>query len=125
MTKIYPIFLYFLLLSTLLSCQGQTQTVQTNSSSHKDKLVGGGCDGCELMYAGMPKNINSTDTSAGWVEKVQHLLITGKVFKIDGETPASNVIIYYWQTDNKGYYSPKNGMDEQARSEERRVGKEC
>ena len=115
MTKIYPIFLYFLFLSTLLSCQGQTQTVQTTLPSHKDKLVGGGCDGCELIYVGIPKNINSTDTSSGWVEEGQHLLVTGKVFKIDGKTPAPNVIIYYWQTDNNGYYSPKNGMDEQAK----------
>ena len=115
MTKIYCIFLYFLLLSTLLNCQGQTHSAQTNLPSRKDKLVGGGCDGCELMYVGMPKNINSTDTSAGWVEKGQHLLVTGKVFKIDGKTPSPNVIIYYWQTDNNGYYSPKNVMEEQAK----------
>jgi len=67
------------------------------------------------MYVGMPKNIKSIDTSAGWTEKGQKLLITGTVYKIGGKIPAPNVVIYYWQTDNNGYYSPKEGMDEQAK----------
>src|SRR5580765_598563 len=29
-------------------------------------LVGGGCDGCDLIYEGMPPTINEVDTSAGW-----------------------------------------------------------
>ncbi|MEO6069440.1 MAG: hypothetical protein ABIN57_05415 [Chitinophagaceae bacterium] len=77
--------------------------------------MGGGCDGCELMYVGTPTNINSVDTSAGWNEKGQKLLVRGTVFKLDGKTPAPDVIIYYWQTDNNGYYSPKEGMDENAK----------
>lgn len=77
--------------------------------------MGGGCDGCELMYVGMPKAIGSTDTSLGWNEKGQQLIISGTVFQLDGKTPAPDVIIYYWQTDNEGYYSPKPGMDERAK----------
>lgn len=98
--------------SLIAGCNGQTPT---NSSVNKNKLVGGGCDGCELMYVGMPTNVNSIDTSAGWYEKGQKLLVTGSAFELDGKTPAPNVIIYYWQTDNDGYYSPKNGMDEKAK----------
>ena len=42
------------------------------------QAIGGGCDGCELMYIGMPEQINPTDTSAGWHIKDGHkLLITG------------------------------------------------
>lgn len=63
----------------------------------------------------MPANINATNTSAGWTEKGQKLLVTGTVFKIDGKTPATDVIIYYWQTDNNGYYSPRKDMDENAK----------
>ncbi|MEZ4904290.1 MAG: intradiol ring-cleavage dioxygenase [Spirosomataceae bacterium] len=77
--------------------------------------VGGGCDGCELMYVGMPKTISSIDTSAGWAEKGQKLLITGTVYKIDGTTPAPDVIIYYWHTDAQGHYSPKGKMNEKAK----------
>lgn len=35
---------------------------------HTDSLVGGPCDGCELMYTGMPAAIHAQDTSAGWRE---------------------------------------------------------
>ena len=80
----------------------------------KKKIVGGGCDGCEIMYVGMPSDIQSVDTSAGWFEKGKRLVVSGTVYKMDSKTPAPNVIIYYWQTDAKGYYSPKEGLDQQA-----------
>lgn len=93
--------------------QKNNETIQTKAGV--SKIVGGGCDGCELMYVGMPTDIQSIDTSAGWNEKGQKLLVTGKVFQTDGATPAPNVIIYYWQTDANGYYSPWPGMDEKAK----------
>ena len=107
-------FLIIALSFFLLSCKGQTKSIEQNvqaPTNGNKKLVGGGCDGCEIMFIGMPKSINSVDTSAGWSEKGKKLLITGTVLKLDGKTPAPNVVIYYWQTDNNGYYSPKDGMD--------------
>lgn len=77
--------------------------------------VGGGCDGCELMYVGMPEQIAATDTSPGWNETGKKLVLIGTVYLPDGRTPAPDVIIYYWQTDNEGYYSPGPGMDEKAK----------
>ena len=110
--------LFVILLNFLTSCNGQTknnnQNQQTNTTD-TIKRVGGGCDGCELMYVDMPINNSSIDTSAGWTEKGQKLFITGTVYKLDGKTPAPNVVIYYWQTDNNGYYSPGEGMNEEAK----------
>ncbi len=97
-----------LLCLVVVSCNGQT-TNQYNQK--KNALVGGGCDGCELMYIGMPDKIHSIDTSAGWYGNGQKLIVTGTVFQIDGRTPGPDVIIYYWQTDDTGYYSAKEGMD--------------
>ncbi|WP_160716423.1 intradiol ring-cleavage dioxygenase [Chitinophaga solisilvae] len=91
----------------LQSCPGQLRT--------KKPLVGGGCDGCELMYTGMPRKISATDTSAGWYEKGQRLVISGTVFRRNARQPAPGVIIYYWQTDNNGYYAPRPGMDASTR----------
>lgn len=118
MARLYNIGLCIMLFTAMTTCNGQTKNANqtpTNSSTNKNKLVGGGCDGCELMFIGIPSNIKSVDTSAGWNEKGQKLLITGTVFKHDGKTAAPNVIIYYWQTDNNGYYLPKTGMDEKAK----------
>ncbi|MCY7293371.1 MAG: hypothetical protein LH615_14425 [Ferruginibacter sp.] len=117
MKQLFKLGLFVILFSFLTSCNGQTKnsshTPQT--TTNKSKLVGGGCDGCELMFVGIPENIQSVDTSAGWTEKGQKLLVTGTAFELDGKTPAPNVFIYYWHTDNDGYYSPKKGMDEKAK----------
>lgn len=116
MKRLNHVGLFAFLFSVLTGCNGQINTnTPTKNNSGSKKLVGGGCDGCEIMYVGMPTNISSVDTSVGWKEKGQKLLVTGTVYKLDGKTPAPNVIIYYWQTDNNGYYSPKDGMDEKAK----------
>lgn len=96
-----------ILIPFLLSCSGQGQHVNQRSEKG-DTKVGGHCEEgyCELIYLGMPNEINSVDTSAGWHEKGTKLLIKGKVFQVDGKTPAPNVIVYYHHTDNDGYYSP-------------------
>lgn len=100
-----------MLLLALLSCN--SQPVQQQSAALP--TVGGNCDGCDLMYINMPKNIGPVDTSAGWHEAGDKLLVKGIVFKKDGKTPANNVILYYWQTDNNGLYSPAPGMDSKAK----------
>lgn len=107
-----------LLLLPVTGCDGQSRTdsgAVVNRSAPSGGLVGGRCDGCELMYVGMPASIGPVDTSAGWGEEGQKLLVTGKVLKLDGKTPAPGVIVYYWQTDARGYYSPRDGMDPSAR----------
>jgi protocatechuate 3,4-dioxygenase, beta subunit len=116
MSQTINLLLFVSLCSFLTSCKGQTNgNTSTQKNSKSKKIVGGGCDGCEIMFVAMPKNISSIDTSQGWTEKGQKLLITGKVYKIDGKTPAQNIVIYYWQTDNNGYYSPSETLNEKAK----------
>lgn len=109
-------FLYFSCLS-IQSCKGQNpeKANTTQPENQFSKIVGGMCDGCEIMYEGMPGFINETDTSDGWNEAGQKLIVSGTVFQLDGKTPAPGIILYYWQTDNSGRYSPKPGMTEKAR----------
>ncbi len=93
------------LLFIVLGCSEKTsRNIQANEQQKK-VIVGGGCDGCEIMFQGMPKDLTAIDTSAGWNESGQKLVVEGSVFKRDGKTRASDVIIYYWQTDNEGLYS--------------------
>jgi protocatechuate 3,4-dioxygenase beta subunit len=104
-TSLSTTLLLYLFLFT--SCNGQPQIDKVK----KSVIVGGGCDGCELMYVGMPSYIDSIDTSPEWTEKGQKLIVTGTVYQLDGITKAKEVIIYYWQTDNDGYYSPRPNME--------------
>ena len=119
MKKLRPVWAFFSVCFICLcmqSCKGQNaekaNTVQPKNQP--DKIVGGICDGCAIMYEGMPYLINETDTSDGWNEAGQKLIVTGTVFKSDGKTLAPGIILYYWQTDNTGRYTPKSGMTEKA-----------
>lgn len=102
------------MLQLLLSCNGQSgnRTQEANNpNTNSTNRVGGDCEEgyCDLIYYGMPKEMNNTDTSAGWYEAGRKILVTGTVYQIDGRTPAPNVIVYYHHTDNNGYYSPGDG----------------
>jgi protocatechuate 3,4-dioxygenase beta subunit len=107
---------------SLISCSNQPNNAQqfaalkdTTEPANSNSIVGGKCDGCEIMYVGMPANIPSVDTSVAWNEKGQKLFVHGTVYKPDGKTPAPNVILYYWHTDNNGYYSPAQNQEEKSK----------
>lgn len=63
------------------------------------------------IYFGIPVLLSYQDTSAGWDQEGQHILLTGTVYQIDGKTPAPDVIIYYYQTDINGEYVHKDEIE--------------
>lgn len=87
----------------LFSCQAR-----------QSQRIGGPFENAELMYIGMPKEIASSDTTMGWFSEGQKLIVTGTILKADGITPAPNVILYYYHTDTKGYYSNHPDLDQGA-----------
>ncbi len=105
-----------LLFNAFAACKGQTTQPTTNGQARNNtnKLVGGPFENGDFMYLGMPEKISAVDTSAGWTQKGQKLLITGTIYKLEGKTPAPNVILYYYHTDTEGHYSSKPGLDQRA-----------
>ena len=87
----------------LTSCNAQNQN--NNQSESQD------IDTTPPIYYGMPEVISVKDTSAGWHQKGQKILLTGTVFKSDGKTPASNILIYYYHTDTGGEYKHKEDVE--------------
>lgn len=59
-----------------------------------------------MMFEGMPQNLSWQTTIAGTDEPGERLIIRGTIFKSDGKTPAPDVILYVYHTDNQGKYSP-------------------
>ena len=111
----FRIILPFILLLT--NCNGKAQQEFPTGTEVREQTtgrVGGRCETCELIYVGMPKSINATDTTAGWQLPGQKLIVTGTVYKADKKTPAPDVILYFWQTDNNGIYANKAGLDPKA-----------
>jgi protocatechuate 3,4-dioxygenase, beta subunit len=85
---------------------------QNNPDASSDRKVGGGCDGCELIYEGMPSKLQPETTVTAPSEPGEPLIIRGTIFKKDGKTPAPGVILYVYHTDQKGYYSKSPGQTE-------------
>lgn len=113
MKRLIHFGLIIFLFSSITGCKGQTKQAPSNSnnSNNKNGIVGGPFENGEFMYIGMPENIKSIDTSAGWTQKGQKLLVTGTIYKLDGKTPAPDVILYYYHTDINGVYAGKQGLD--------------
>jgi protocatechuate 3,4-dioxygenase, beta subunit len=95
--------LIYISIIVLTSQLCQSQTVPTKS----DKIVGGPCEGCEAIHEYGNKKLSSTDTLPGFKENEPKLKLTGTVYKKDGKTPASGVIIYIYHTNRKGIYETK------------------
>jgi protocatechuate 3,4-dioxygenase, beta subunit len=95
-----------LLISGILLIQniGCSQSDKTKTTSLK---VGGSCEGCEAILQSPIafEKLNWIDTLPDFNEPGPKLELSGKVFKADGKTPASNVVVYIYHTDQTGHYT--------------------
>jgi len=82
----------------------------TGTSYGQSKLVGGPCEGCEAVFEYGSQNLSSVDTLPEFESEGIQIKVTGTVYKSDGETPASDVILYVYQTNEEGVY-PKKGNE--------------
>lgn len=83
-----------------------------DAQSRSPVQIGGSCEDCELMYAGMPKDLRWETTLADVSEPGERLEISGTIFRSNGTMPARDVIVYVYHTDARGYYSPSADQTE-------------
>jgi protocatechuate 3,4-dioxygenase, beta subunit len=76
----------------------------SQSQPKKDRLVGDGCEGCEAALEYGKKKLTSVDTLPDFHEAGPKMEVSGTIFKSDGKTPAKDVILYIYHTDQKGEY---------------------
>ncbi|WP_246206007.1 intradiol ring-cleavage dioxygenase [Fulvivirga aurantia] len=81
---------------------------QENSLKQRD--VGGPCEGCEALLEYEDKHLNSVDTLPLFEQSSEQIKLTGTIYQPDGKTPASDVIMYIYQTNEAGIY-PKKGNE--------------
>lgn len=103
-----------LLASALLFADGCASNAQTTKPAAEPvmgagRLVGGGCEGCEGMFEGIPNQLAWETMIHQPGEPGEPLEISGTIFQTDGKTPAPNVILYVYQTDAQGLYTPSAG----------------
>lgn len=75
----------------------------------KDIHVGGRCEGCEAIYESpVPfAQLKTVDTLPDFNEAGPKIEISGIIYQKDGKTPAKDVVMYIYHTDQAGLYSKK------------------
>ncbi len=83
---------------------------QDPSGKVKEQHVGGSCEGCEAIFESpVPLDrLPWTDTLPDFVEAGPKMVISGVVYKADGKTPAPDVVLYIYHTDQAGNYVNRN-----------------
>lgn len=106
--KFTYLFISFSICFTLTSC-GQNTTVKSQGNSKKEIHVGGNCEGCEAIYESpIPfEQLNEVDTLPDFNDAGPKIVISGIIYKADGKTPAPNIILYVYHTDQNGIYPNK------------------
>ena len=96
----------FLLLLLLFSLTGCTQSTSPVIKAVASKHVGGRCEGCEAIYENkIPfEALNEADTLPTFGEEGPKLIVAGTVYQSDGRTPAPDVVLYVYHTDQQGKY---------------------
>jgi protocatechuate 3,4-dioxygenase beta subunit len=98
------IFVYALCLVLCGACQPAPGNSSAQEKSGKDPLPS--CEWCGAAEA--PQELSWETRIEGPDEPGEPLVISGTVFQPDGETPAPNVVLYLYHTNNEGVY-PKRG----------------
>jgi protocatechuate 3,4-dioxygenase beta subunit len=107
MKIILPIWILAMIIS-LTSC-GQSPSQQQKKKVLKPSIkVGGNCEGCEAVYESpVPfEKLSSVATLPDYNEPGPKMEIGGTIYKADG-TPAPNVVLYVYHTDQTGKYTTK------------------
>ena len=94
---------------TISGCSQTNSDKKINETVIKKK-VGGGCEGCEAIYESPVsfEKLSSIGTLPDFNDPGPKIEISGIVYQRDGKTPAKDVVIYIYHTDQKGVY-PKRG----------------
>ena len=81
--------------------------ISFQACAQQNRTLGGRCEGCEAIFE-HKGDLQRVDTLPGFSYNEFGLKIHGTVFEKDGKTPAKNVIIYIYHTDENGVY-PSDG----------------
>jgi protocatechuate 3,4-dioxygenase, beta subunit len=94
----------FLLFFQVLVSHGCSQSPATPA-----KKIGGPCEGCEAIYESpIPfGELLWILEMPDYKENGPRLQITGTVYKADGITPASGVVLYVYHTNQRGLYTTR------------------
>lgn len=107
MKKVFQLMVILLGSQFFSACNAQQKDGNRKPSPTAKQQVGGNFENSEFTYYGIPKQVSPIDTSEGWKQDGQKILLTGTVYAVDGKTLAPGVLLYYYHTNTSGRYLHK------------------
>ena len=104
------ILLAHLFLSLLLVTGSASWAQGPDADRPREPIVGLPCEGCEAVFEGLPRELESQGRIASASAPGEALRIVGTVTDSEGN-PASGVIVYAYQTDAEGIYPGRRDSD--------------
>ena len=106
--KAFSLLLAIILFS-FCACS-QKKQYDENKLTKNNPLVGGPCEGCEAVFESpVPfEKLSWIDTLPDFNEPGPKMMIQGIIYQADGKTPAKDVVLYIYHTDQHGKYSNRN-----------------
>jgi protocatechuate 3,4-dioxygenase beta subunit len=99
MRDILIITIFSILLSSCSNAQQQA----------KPKLMGAPCEGCEAVLEFGDRKLLQIDTLPDFQEQGVRIKVEGTIYQADGKTPAKDIVLYVYHTNQEGIYDPKEG----------------
>jgi len=81
-----------------------TSCAKSQDKKTEVRHIGGPCEGCEAIYEYGNRILEPIDTLPDFDKKDDKIKITGIIYEKDGKTPAKDVILYAYQTNENGIY---------------------
>jgi protocatechuate 3,4-dioxygenase beta subunit len=113
----FSIFIPLLLCLYSFAACSQNSTQKQMKPADSTQQVGGPCEGCEAIYESpIPfEQLNETDTLPDFNDKGNKIEISGIIYQADGKTPAADVVLYIYHTNQQGIYAKKGDEKEWAK----------
>ena len=110
------IALLYLFLGPYLGGCAQSSSKNKEAGFQKGTRVES-CESCDALYESPVPHIRlkATDTLPDFSDPGPKMEVTGTVYQPDGKTPAKDVIVYIYHTDQNGIYPKKEGQKGWAR----------
>ncbi len=107
MKSIIILSLFVTGLSLKACSQASTQKAENETT---EPLIGGGCENCAAVYESpVPfEKLSWVDTLPDFNEPGPKMMISGIIYRQDGKTPAKDIVLFIYHTDQNGNYSNKN-----------------
>jgi protocatechuate 3,4-dioxygenase beta subunit len=111
--KNFYLFIFSFAIS-FCSCSQKSNHSNTNNKAAKNEIrAGGRCEDCSAIYDCPVAfgQLNETDTLPDFNEPGPKIKISGTIYHADGKTPAPDIVLYIYHTDQQGLYTKKKSAD--------------